>query len=121
MKRSIAATLVFAILLALALSGSTAVAQEKKSTSTKPKVETTEVEKTKATATTATAATAELIDINSATLDQLKTLPGIGDAYSKAIVEHRPYKGKNDLVNKKILPKATYDKISKLIIAKQAN
>ncbi len=61
----------------------------------------------------------ELIDINSASADTLKTIPGIGDAYSAAIVKGRPYKRKDELPQKKIIPQATYDKIKDLIIAKQ--
>jgi competence protein ComEA len=66
------------------------------------------------------AAKQELLDINSASEADLKALAGIGDAYSKKIIAGRPYAKKDQLLSKKIVPKATYDKIKDKIIAKQA-
>lgn len=67
----------------------------------------------------ATAPKVELLDINSATAEQLDALPGVGKAYSAAIIKGRPYKGKDELVQKKVLPEKTYDGIKDKIIAKQ--
>lgn len=62
---------------------------------------------------------AGLIDINRATAAELKTLPGIGDAYSAAIVKNRPYANKTQLKSRNVIPSGTYEKIKDKVIAKQ--
>ncbi|MBI3207529.1 MAG: helix-hairpin-helix domain-containing protein [Candidatus Solibacter usitatus] len=76
-------------------------------------------EAVKAAATKAAAKADELIDINTASIEKLRSIPGIGEVYSKKIVGGRPYRAKNELVSKNILPEGVYDKVKDQIIAKQ--
>jgi DNA uptake protein ComE-like DNA-binding protein len=94
------------LLLAAGLGAAMLLAQDKKAAA-------------KAAAPAAAAKKAELLDINSASKSDLEALKGIGPKYAEAIIKGRPYKGKDELVSKKIVPEATYNAVKDLIIAKQ--
>ncbi len=102
---------VLALVFAVSLS-SVIVAAQGPEPGSKPEAMATPAQMAKAAAT-------DKLDINTATKDQLQELPGIGDTYSQKIIDGRPYRTKLDLVHKKIIPQATYDKVKDLIIAKQ--
>jgi DNA uptake protein ComE-like DNA-binding protein len=113
MRRRNIALLVLCVLLASALSLGQA------STSTKDKKAPATGATGSEKANTKNTSAAKLLDINTATKQELEALPGIGSAYSQKIIDGRPYKAKNDIVRNKIIPQSTYDKIKDQIIAHQ--
>ena len=117
MKRILIA-LALALMLAICSTAQAPKKAVKKGTEAGQAADTKKAETAKEKAASPKAA--GLVDINSATADQLKAIPGIGDAYSAKIIEGRPYRAKNELVQKKILPQAVYDKVKDQIVASQA-
>ena len=102
------------LLLAVLLAAGFSIAADQKVPAAKPVVE------KKAEVMPANAAAEELLDINSATEDQLKKIPGIGDEYAKKIIAGRPYAKKDQLKSRKIITPALYDKVKDKIIARQS-
>ena len=122
MRRILNALIIAFTSLGLAAGATSALAQKAEpSKDAAKKSETAAKDATKKAAEPpkADAPKAEPMDINSASEKELATLKGIGDVRAKAIVKGRPYKGKDDLVKKKIIPQGVYDDIKDLIIAKQ--
>ena len=107
MKRNKLLVIAILAVLALTLNGTTALAQGKGKAAPKTAV------------TKSAPMKSALLDLNSASKQELMALPGIGEAYAQKIIEGRPYARKDQLVSKNIIPKATYDKIKDQVIAKQ--
>jgi DNA uptake protein ComE-like DNA-binding protein len=119
MQRFFAVLIAALASLGLAFASTSALAQKAETPKDAKKVEAKKADAKKVEAPKADAKAAEPMDINTASEKELASLKGIGDVRAKAIVKGRPYKGKDDLVAKKIVPQNVYDDIKDQIIAKQ--